>query len=139
MRWEWRQAGGGKVARWALLLAGCAIPAHAHAADSVPVMARLQVEPSVGASLALDSLTGIMVQIYLPRSRMDILVPGARAAAIQRAQAAAVPGMLLSFEDIELMTESAVSLRFEHHPADTTSLGEGEGEGGALVILAQFN
>ena len=142
MRWKWRQAGAGTAARWALLLAGCAIPAGARAADSAPAMARLQVEPSVGASLALDSPSGIIVQVYLPGSRVQIPAPGTRAAAIFRAQAAAMPGMLLSFNAIEVMTDSAVSLRFEHHAADTTSLGEdaeNEGEGGALVILAQFN
>lgn len=125
------QAGAGSAARLATILVACAVPAGSCAAESVPVTGRLQVEPAVGASLAMDLGGGLIVQIYLPS--LPVLV---------RSRPIALPGMVLSFADTEVVTESAVSLRVEHRAAVTGSLGgngENQSEGGALVILAQFN
>ena len=129
MRREWLSRGR-KSACWPLVLVTCAFPAAALAAESAPAAARLQVEPSVGASLALSLSEGVIVNVFLP------------GAPVQVRSRAAVPGMVLSFGDTEVMADSAVSLRIEHRAAATTSLdenGEEQGEGGALVILAQFN
>jgi len=115
---------------WAALLVLCALPAPAQSAESVPVAARLKVEHAVGASLALDISDDLIVQVYLPG--WPVLV---------RSRRMAMPGMLLSFEDTEVVADSTVSLRIEHRAAATTSSDAGgeEADGGALLILAQFN
>ena len=125
------RAGAGSAAGLAAFLIACAAPAGASAAESVPVTARLQIEPSVGASLALSLSDGLMVQIYLPGSP-----------ALVRSRPIPLPGMVLSFGDVEVVAESAVSLQVEHRAAVIKELGESgekQSEGGALVIVAQFN
>ena len=125
------RAGAASAARLAVFLTLCALPAGACAAECVPVTARLQVEPSVGASLAMGLGDGLIVQIYLPRSP-----------ALARSRPIALPGMVLSFADMEIVTDAAVSLRVEHRAAVANPLGESgdnQSEGGSLIVLAQFN
>ena len=117
------------TACWASVLALAIVPVDAEAAESAPASASLTLEPSVGASLSIGLSDGLLLQIGLPRARRTVR-PGPD-----------MPGMVLTFEGAEVVADSAVSLRVERRAARSTPLGAygAEGEGGALLILAQFN
>ena len=114
---------------WTSLLALTVVPVSVQAAESAAASASLTLEPSVGASLSNGLSAGLFVQIGVPGARKAVR-PGP-----------VLPGMVLSFEGAEIMADSAVSLRVEHRAAPSMPPGADgeEGEGGALLILAQFN
>jgi hypothetical protein len=115
------------MAGWASILALALVPIAANAAERALASARLTVEPSVGASLSGSVAQGLLVQI----------LPGVRA----DGSPAATPGMVLTFQGTEVVTDSAVSLRVEHRAATFTppDLDGEQAESGALLVLAQFN
>jgi len=114
---------------WAYVLALAVVPVAAQAAESAPASALLSLEPSVGASLSVGLSEGLFVQVSLPGGRRAIR------------PSPDMPGMVLSFEGTEVVADSAVSLRVERRASPSTppAANGDEGEGGALLILAQFN
>lgn len=99
------------------------------AADSAGAWGSVAIEPSVGASLSMDIMDGLLLQIGLPGAQWALR------------PAPDMPGVIMSDDGTELVSDSVVSLRIERRAAGTP-LPDTAGDktaGGALLILAQFN